>query len=414
MPTVYLGQYELVETAPGVAQWQPPFAADVLGVLDLRTDAQHAAAGPGPAGYAIFAYPAPVSHALLPIEMGSVMTAAMRMAARSAVATLLGLGDPLGGATLADSLYLLLTEHADPLAVTGPRPLLPTEALRLELELGGYGMIKVARVQPGISLEWPGILTTHQEAYRAIRDAVIGGQLPPDQHRRYLGSLVLRYPTVPYADFIPTGLPDERPVRPETVVSDSFNRANSTNLGANWTEDTGDWGINSNALRLNTSGGDGRNQVIHNTALSSANHYAQCVLTGHTTFGQFRGPMIRWTDATHWYAGTLVAQGGTDNLQFSLRNGGAPSAVASTNEEWVDGQTMYVEIDGSSYKVKVNGVTKLSGTNTTLATGLKVGVWQTTQDNADRADDFLGADLGVVPPISVVPGIATLLGGRGL
>ncbi len=39
-----------------------------------------------------------------------------------------------------------------------------------------------------------------------------------------------------------------------TSVADTFDRADNTNLGADWAEDSGNWAIVSNNVRNNTTG----------------------------------------------------------------------------------------------------------------------------------------------------------------
>src|SRR3990167_2211066 len=56
-----------------------------------------------------------------------------------------------------------------------------------------------------------------------------------------------------------------------TSISDAFNRADSTSLGADWTEDSGDFSIISNTLRQETAGSSYR-KCRHNTALASDNY----------------------------------------------------------------------------------------------------------------------------------------------
>ena len=39
-----------------------------------------------------------------------------------------------------------------------------------------------------------------------------------------------------------------------TSIADTFDRADNTNLGADWAEDSGNWAIVSNNVRNNTTG----------------------------------------------------------------------------------------------------------------------------------------------------------------
>jgi hypothetical protein len=58
-----------------------------------------------------------------------------------------------------------------------------------------------------------------------------------------------------------------------TTFTDDFNRADSTSLGANWVEVSGDWSIISNQLSSGSAGGTIILRAA--TAMASNDHSAQ-------------------------------------------------------------------------------------------------------------------------------------------
>jgi hypothetical protein len=69
-----------------------------------------------------------------------------------------------------------------------------------------------------------------------------------------------------------------------TSFSDDFNRADSTDLGANWVEVSGDWSIVSNQLSPGAAGGT----IILRAAgaMASNDHYAQVTIAATTAASQ--------------------------------------------------------------------------------------------------------------------------------
>lgn len=89
------------------------------------------------------------------------------------------------------------------------------------------------------------------------------------------------------------------------VVSDEFNRANSTDLGSSWTEDVGNWSIAGNALRSGTSNAN----ISHRQALPSANQW--CVVQRKIGNSNLLSCTMRKPDAT-WSAGDVSYEIGID------------------------------------------------------------------------------------------------------
>lgn len=167
--------------------------------------------------------------------------------------------------------------------------------------------------------------------------------------------------------------------------TDDFNRANSTDLGANWVEVSGDWSIISNQL---SPGVDTGTVVLRAAgAMDSSDHYAQITIA--VTAAASQGVWCRgnsnisqgylWrNDGTSWDLFSVVSNTFTVIGTFS----GAASA----------GDIAKIQAVGSTIKGYVNGVERVSVVNTAVTTGTSVGLRSGTTAGI-RYDDFAAADM---------------------
>lgn len=174
------------------------------------------------------------------------------------------------------------------------------------------------------------------------------------------------------------------------LVSDSFNRANSTtglgttdsfNGGTNtaWQAITGTLGINTNQAY---------NAGATNDALAvvdAANADVKVSITIATANGIAEDAVyFRVTDANNkWRA---IRSSATLFLQKFVS--GTKTNVGSTAYSVVNGDVLSVTVSGSSITVTVNGTTKLTATDTFNQTVTKHGFGQGTQSNVSRYDNF--------------------------
>ena len=150
--------------------------------------------------------------------------------------------------------------------------------------------------------------------------------------------------------------------------TDTFDRANSSNLGADWAEDSGDWAIVSNNVRCNTTAGAYRKLRWVGAALDSANYSVEVVArSGNISNGI--GPAVRLaaSSAVTYYG--YVIFGGDAAYLVEITAGGeaildtGSAITASTN------YTLRLEVDGSTIRGYLNGVLDVSATDTSLASG---------------------------------------------
>ncbi|MEH0586258.1 hypothetical protein QA942_20060 [Streptomyces sp. B21-106] len=167
--------------------------------------------------------------------------------------------------------------------------------------------------------------------------------------------------------------------------SDDFNRADSSNLGAGWVEVSGDWSIVSNQLSPGSAGGT----IILRAAgaMASDDNYAQVKITATTA-------------ASHgvWCRGNSNISSGylwrNDGSQWDLFSvvGGSFTVIDSYAASASVGDVAKVQAVGSTISAYVNGVQRVSLTNTHVTTGTSVGI-RSESTSAIRFDDFAAGDV---------------------
>ena len=169
------------------------------------------------------------------------------------------------------------------------------------------------------------------------------------------------------------------------TFTDDFNRANSTDLGANWVEVSGDWSIVSNQLSPGAAGGT----IILRAAgaMAGNDHYAQATIAATTTASQ--GVWCRGN--SNISQGYLWRNNGTSWDLFSVV-GGSFTVIGTYTAAAAPGDVAKVQAVGSTIKGYVNGVERVSVVNTAVATGTSVGI-RSDSAGALRFDDFAAADV---------------------
>ena len=170
-----------------------------------------------------------------------------------------------------------------------------------------------------------------------------------------------------------------------TTFSDDFNRANSTDLGAGWVEVSGDWSIASNQLSPGAAGGT----IILRAAggMASSDHYAQVTIAATTAASH--GVWCRGN--SNISQGYLWRNDGSSWNLFSVI-GGSFTSIGSYAAAAAPGDVAKIQAVGSTIKGYVNGVQRVSVTDTGVPTGTSVGL-RSESTNSIRFDDFTAADV---------------------
>ncbi|SOD80119.1 hypothetical protein SAMN06272781_6877 [Streptomyces sp. 1222.2] len=169
--------------------------------------------------------------------------------------------------------------------------------------------------------------------------------------------------------------------------SDDFNRPDSSDLGAGWVEVSGDWSIVSGQLSPGAAGGT----IILRAAgaMASDDNYAQVTIAATAPASQ--GVWCRGNATIS--SGYLWRNDGSEWVLFSVV-GGSFTALDTYAAAAAPGDMAKVQAVGSTIKGFVNGVERVSLTNTHVTTGVNVGI-RSESAGAIRFDDFTAADVTV-------------------
>lgn len=167
--------------------------------------------------------------------------------------------------------------------------------------------------------------------------------------------------------------------------TDDFNRADSTNLGADWTQSAGSWSIASN--RLKPLGTTGNHIARCNTAMSDTDHYAQAAGWGTST--DVPQIVIGGNAAmTSYYFGRI--NNGTS--QIYKVSGGTTLLGSASSTNVVSGRVLRFQKIGTELKLFVDGATALTVTDGSPLTGTYVGCRSFENDDGSgddvQFDDF--------------------------
>ena len=404
----YLARWEWAD-AGGFSAWMPPLANQCIASLDFRSLPQQALPGGTPEGFGFFAYSNAVT---IPgsIDLGDGLTLNINTARKTALKNSFGLLSNISATKLVDILWELLTTHADATGLLRWKPLMPNRDKTLELVLNGHSVVKSQKLIPGESPEWINVQKVLQGDYRKIRNLGLDGKHDKNLHRQFLQSIVERF-KIDWEKFIPSDLPKESPLPHSTIITESFNTADSTTLGPDlsWTELEGDMDIFSNTCRYAATLDSGHSTSRANVDLASSDQYAQIVfvnaLNGSTSA---QGCHCRKdSSATLTYYHFQISDESVDRRRTWRRVGGIFTSIGTTTGSAAVDDVLRGEIEGSTFRLKLNGVQQHSGTDTNITGNLRCGVGMQSGNLGNtrpRIDNFEAGDLAVpiFPPFKKI------------
>lgn len=302
----------------------------------------------------------------------------------------LRIGGPLAGPTLRDLIWQTLLLGSDPEGAALCPPLVPTHRGLYEIHLAGeriWSRPFAGMADPG----WPLLQRLMQGLYGARKqEAARSGS---DLHRKWLAAIVAKL-GVPWQ-----AIGDEEPRRPDTTVSDNFNRADDDSLGANWSEVSGDWDILSNALRCAANGGSGYGTARFESDLSSDDMYSQAICTGYGGSRQAGVTVRVASDAETCYS-FEVRNNETTTYRIRRLTAGTSLGAVNTTHPSVP-FTAKLTVDGSSLEGFIDGSSVIGPiTDTNITGNTRAGTYANSANNV-TLDDFQAADLVAAsgPPV---------------
>lgn len=288
------------------------------------------------------------------------------------------------GSTLAEWMFTLLTRYVDPFGDTAARPLMPgTDRL-----LRACGIRKVFDASdPDAALQ----IAIWKDDYRKTRELALDGKIinargipDTEAHRKVLDSLGQKLGIArPQDVFIPDDLPVEEPLPHDTTITDSFNRADQTNLGTSsegwsWSVSLvagGQADIASNQAAQNVLTVATQCVVRAESDLSSSDNYSQTSVINRGGTGDNVGALCRKdsTSTLSYYLNLVVND--SSNIVLGKYVSGSFTQLGSTTAVTVSlPQPIKVNANGSLVKGFWDSVEKISITDTAVATGVRCGM----------------------------------------
>ena len=376
-----------------------------MSCIDLRTVAQIAAG----TGYGLFkAQPETITDA---ISLGDDLDGKID---RAMVVQEFGLGEALVSKSVRGVIWELTTMHADPTGVDRVAPVMPTSRRKLEIHLDG--LIYSSDFDIRNSTEASVVKKRLQEDYRRIREIARDPKtsVPSDHHRKVLGHWKKKFRTDDHEQFIPTGLPNESPLKPATTVSDDFNRSNENlEASANWSLLNGGAGteslvVFSNQCREDTTSATGHSHAQYQTALSSDDHTAEITIEALVAPGSARswgGASARCSSNSgsanaYNYQATIDSSSVVRGRLLKFTGTGPSTTVLIDETETVNtSDIVLTKADGSNISGSIAGVVTGGPTTDTSLTGdLNVGLASRIASGSVgdiELDNFSGSDLAV-------------------
>lgn len=181
------------------------------------------------------------------------------------------------------------------------------------------------------------------------------------------------------------------------VASDDFNRADNADLGATWTTVGAALRITSNAAVF-SAGNDADSAETHTTTLAT-DHWAEGVISSPIAGGVGQGYGVIVRASTGGSFGYYRAVGNSSGWELTEFNGGSfvGSLASGSTPTFANGDTIYLEAQGSTLVVKkgttngAGGTTVTTQTDATL-TGTLAGVGYSSSGGGGGVDAFVMGD----------------------
>lgn len=198
------------------------------------------------------------------------------------------------------------------------------------------------------------------------------------------------------------------------IANDNFNRVGSA-LGSNWTTnaDVGEV-ISSNQVGAGSAAASGGlNGAYWNTYAFPNDQWAKITVTAYTPGANHAiGVQVRGT-ANNCYFAIFTEFSGVQYLQTGLFHLGV-TFFLSTPTVWAIGDTLELDVQGTTLTTKYNGTTIDTRTDATLSAGSPGVFGSDNWNNGGKvllADNWIGADFNasLLPVINTQPVAATVL-----
>lgn len=182
--------------------------------------------------------------------------------------------------------------------------------------------------------------------------------------------------------------------------TDDFNRANETPIAAPWTQQSGSGGTINLASNAVTAGSAADKFYYYSGATATANQFSQWVSNSSVTNDDW-GPAVRIGE--NGFSGYWFSQYTAGSEEILCYDGGSFSSILALDiSNLTNGQTVYIEANGSSITCKKNGATVMGPTTDTLLTAAGNGVGVFLYQTGGAIDTWQGGDIGGAAATSLI------------
>lgn len=368
---IYFAQWEWV-TANGRSFWRPPLAGGPwVGALDLRHLPAQSAAGGTPVGFGCFGYNTEVT---IPgsVYLGIDFNAVIPDGKLATLSAALGRTLP-SGTTVKDVLWETLTTFADATGQAGPKPLRGNGGT-VRLLLGGETVHEEAFEGAHVSRA----IQVFQEDYRKVREA---GELP-SVLQRWAGATGIELLGVMTSVILPPEFVEDGVAEPHTILVEDWPTQQAdlaTNQAHTWTEVSQAWEVVTFAsqrwaTQTTTTNGTARCE----TALSSVDHYCQCIWhasTDPSSFNHQYGVTTRFAAAADTCYYLMFSSGG---FEFGKRVAGTDTLLAQPILTGPSEDTNYaikLSSEGDEHTATLDATVASPVTDTAITSGVRIGLY---------------------------------------
>lgn len=181
------------------------------------------------------------------------------------------------------------------------------------------------------------------------------------------------------------------------IATDNFNRTNADPLDGSWTNLTGNlskkFKLASNAATPEAVGND---NISYNTGTFPNDQYSQAKVTVSGTGSETGiGVAVRVTGTANTNASLywlVVCHAASNNVTLAKFVSGTYTVIWQRTQSFTDGDTFYLEAQGSTLVAKYNGsAIGASSTDTSVTTG-SAGIAYSSSTTSASVDDWEGGD----------------------
>lgn len=390
--------------------WRVPQGA--VGAIDLRSIPDQTLAGVlGVRPYGFFAVSGTLPSEYTLLGSGDLREIKSQGIMKATWLSLLGY-TPRGD-TLNELLFDHLTSGSDPTFEDSTPSLMPTSKGILEVHLGGHSLIKSEQFRYGLHSHTNKVQAVLHRNYRQMRADIDAGLMDDGHDRRVLDAWLDKYRIsktnrMAWEQFVPPELRDGHPgpLPHKTIITESFNKADSDTLGPDltWTDIESDIDVVSNQAKVE---GTSFSRSRAEFDLSSNDHYSQVdiIFTGTGTESTLAGCIARVAASAITFYRTMIFRPDSKIYLGKVIEGvlttiGTPVSITPSFPE-----AYKLDCNGSTLRGFQAGVQRITTTDTAIPGNLRTGIegWRSTSgESKPIMDNFEAADL---PSGTIVPQI---------